>query len=353
MAMDRGARGGGGSFTLPSIFGLGRTRTGDGEEAAAAAASRAALERQLEVYPWLLSNSRPRVPEPTDLWSQLAARQRLTLAARRAQRLFPSADYPFPAQFVEDTAATAPLVLGLLNRPGNEDGGGAAAGLAAGNGLSAAAAEAERLQPLMTRGLAERFAAGAVALRRRHGLVVELGLPGLASGDELAAAAASGHADSAVAAALAKRTSATAVHITFGPHPVPPGYARQDWFGFLTLHVPAEDAEFESQPRQKRVLQAAMDAGAYVRATVRVDWPVELAVRDARSGLLRLRDRRPFFHMQLVTPHFTPYDEVFEPIRGAEKYDRGWRLKFDWRVADVDHLVEADRRRAASAEEKD
>lgn len=248
----------------------------------------------------------------------MADRQKLHVDIQRASRKhFASSYYPFPAQFLYDQAPALHDLLLALSDPET-----------AGN--------VDELQLLLTRGLAERYAAGYTALTSQHKLLPSLSFT---------------HHRAETPHTLFPHTRLTSLHFHYGPYPIPPTYKLQTW-GSMTLAIPPTDAEFISYPHQRRVLAHAQDAGVFIRATVRVDAEIEFHVRDKASGISLVRDKRPFFHVQFISPHFTPFDEIFEvgeaendngivteDTRGGAK---GWRLKWRWRVSDVDHLLESE-----------
>ncbi|KAI8799280.1 hypothetical protein BJ742DRAFT_846853 [Cladochytrium replicatum] len=129
----------------------------------------------------------------------------------------------------------------------------------------------------------------------------------------------------------------TGVHFTYGPFPPPAEYVTQHWWNLLTLHVPPSDGKFVSHPRQMEVLQAAMDAGCYMRIETKVDFTpcggIECVLWN-KTGIPIVRDKRDAVDMQFMSPHFTPWDEVFEMDEMGE-----WVLKWRWRISDVDRLL--------------
>lgn len=129
-----------------------------------------------------------------------------------------------------------------------------------------------------------------------------------------------------------------------------------------------------------------MEAGCYIKLDTMVTFkrPLELRVWDwgsdgSNNSSPRLvhTDQRQSMNIQFITPHFTPWDEIFELVpRGQEEEStatfmgmkreipeeagmnnstsgggggggggaRRWRLRFDWRISDVDYLVTPDLR---------
>jgi hypothetical protein len=126
--------------------------------------------------------------------------------------------------------------------------------------------------------------------------------------------------------------------------------------------------DYVNYPSQKELEKEAMDAGCYIKldAIINFKQPLEMRVLKwnlENGGTCEIvhTDRRKAMNIQFITPHFTPWDEIFELVpRGQEEEStatfmgikreipeddhgaRRWRLRFDWRVSDVDYLVSPD-----------
>ena len=126
------------------------------------------------------------------------------------------------------------------------------------------------------------------------------------------------------------------ISLTYGPFPPPYGYSIQHWFSFLSLVVPKEDQVFRNYPHQKEVLKRAKDDGVYLRINTTVSLPIQFSIIDNSTDVVKLQDRRNEFQMEFVSPHFTPWDEIF-----ALQKDGSWKLKWRWRVSDIDYLLKS------------
>ncbi|KAI9090945.1 hypothetical protein DFS34DRAFT_335315 [Phlyctochytrium arcticum] len=242
-------------------------------------------------YPWLLDSSPSRRPRPT-LWSALRDKHFLAVGTARARKHMNHPTYNFPNQFCQDAAAVTKEMFAALSDPER-------------------AVDEERLRPVMVRAVADRFAEGARKLKKQNKRV-EFRLKG------------------------EPQLSVSGLHFTYGPYPAPAGYIAQQWWSLIELVMPKEDNTFTSHPRQKEVMQRAMDDGVYFRVDVRATVDLEFVVFDTRSEMPLLKDRRERVELQFVSPHFTPWDEIFELDEAGE-----WFLKWQWRVSDVDWLVES------------
>ncbi|KAI8909486.1 hypothetical protein BC831DRAFT_517813 [Entophlyctis helioformis] len=286
------------SFSLPSIF------------------SSTEVDHHLIHYPWSLSTSPSREPTPT-FWQALRDKHFLTVATKRVQDHLHHPHYEFPKHFIRDAGDT---VMALLNALGDTRGAG----------------DAETLEPVMVRGLARMYADGYRSLAAKGQtpsfLIGDTVVGGSGASDRDGSSAASSKALGEARKKMAVRLRG--IHLTYGPYPVPHDYVAQDWFSFFRINVPREDSEFESHPRQKEVLKTAQDDGVFIRAKVVVDLPLEFVLTDTVSGIPLLRDRRDRIEVELVSPHFTPWDDV---VIGSEI--NGWRLAFAWRVSDIDGLM--------------
>ncbi|KAI8815864.1 uncharacterized protein EV422DRAFT_547883 [Fimicolochytrium jonesii] len=245
----------------------------------------------MSTYPWLLSSLPARRPRPT-FWSALKEKHFLALGTARARKHLHHPTYDFPDQFNIDAAAVTQELLTLLGDPRT-------------------AGDEDRLRDVMVKQLANRFAAGYRSMQAK-GQDVRYTLTGT------------------------PRVTVSGLHFHYGPYPPPEGYARQQWWQFIELVIPAEDAQFTSHPRQKEIMKHAEDDGVYFKIDTRVDLDLEFVVVDKTSGMPLIRDRRRRVELQFVSPHFTPWDEVFELDAEGE-----WLLRWKWRVSDVDWLVES------------
>lgn len=102
----------------------------------------------------------------------------------------------------------------------------------------------------------------------------------------------------------------------------------------MTLIVPGNETNFISHAHQKELLKTASDAGVYMKLTTRVDVDIEFILSDVEKNLVLLRDRRKSLDVVFVSPHFTPWDEMFDLQENG-----GWVLKWKWRICDMDGLL--------------
>ncbi|KAJ3158436.1 hypothetical protein HDU86_002905 [Geranomyces michiganensis] len=249
------------------------------------------LAAQIAEYPWLLSTQPTRRPRPT-FWSVLRDKHFLAVGTARARKHLHHPTYDFPDQFCDDAARVTRDLFSTLSDP-------------------QCAEDEAGLAPVLVRAVAERFAAGARAMTAK-GLRVEYELKG------------------------DPKVVVTGMHFTYGPYPAPAGYVAQQWWSLIELVIPEEDGIFTSHPRQKEVMQRAADDGVFFKVDTRVACDIEMIVSDAASGMPIIRDRRRNVDLQFVSPHFTPWDEVFELNEHGE-----WLLRWKWRISDIDWLVES------------
>ncbi|KAJ3152184.1 Signal peptidase complex catalytic subunit S11C [Geranomyces variabilis] len=249
------------------------------------------LAAHVAEYPWLLSTQPARRPRPT-FWSVLRDKHFLAVGTARARKHLNHPTYDFPDQFCDDAGRVARDLFAALSDP-------------------LRAEDEAGLAPVLVRAVAERFAAGARALTAKR-LRVEYVLKG------------------------EPKVTVTGTHFTYGPYPAPAGYVAQQWWSLIELVIPEEDGTFTSHPRQKEIMQRAADDGVFFKVDTRVACDVEMILSDAASGMPIIRDRRRNVDLQFVSPHFTPWDEVFELDEQGE-----WLLRWKWRISDIDWLVES------------
>ncbi|TPX67246.1 hypothetical protein SpCBS45565_g03932 [Spizellomyces sp. 'palustris'] len=250
------------------------------------------LAAEIAEYPWLLSISPSRRARPT-FWSALRDKHFLTVGTARARKHLNHPTYDFPDQFCEDVSIVTEELFKALSAPDR-------------------AGDEESLRTVMVKAVADRFAAGYRTLLSQ-GKRVEFLLNGK------------------------PKITVTGLHFTYGPYPAPTsGYVAQQWWSLIELVIPEEDSTFSSHPRQKEIMQRAMDDGVYFKVDVRVDLDVEFVVTDVKSDMPLIRDRRRRVELQFISPHFSPWDEVFELDAAGE-----WKLRWQWRISDVDWIVES------------
>ncbi|KAJ3270929.1 hypothetical protein HDV01_007326 [Terramyces sp. JEL0728] len=240
-------------------------------------------------YPWNLSGVNFSEPIPT-FWESVKAKQNLKLATERISKHLKDDAYEFPYKFQEDVAATVKEVFAALSNP-------------------QFAPDSDHLIQYMTKGICSKFIAGYHTLKqKKQSVEFQITKP--------------------------INVVVTGAHLYYGPFPVPEGYAAQNWLGFLTLNIPEEYSHFENHNAQKELLKAASDEGVYFRIETIIETDIEIIVTDDTTGLPVLRDRRTRFGVTFTSPHFTPWDEIFDL-----QPDYTWKLKWDWRISDVDGLL--------------
>ncbi|KAJ3112776.1 hypothetical protein HDU96_004191 [Phlyctochytrium bullatum] len=264
----------------------------------------------LASYPWLLSSvpARPQhlnepIPVPNTVpgfWDTMKQNHLLQLGINRAKVVLHDPAYEFPHDFQRDAAKVFKRFLGALSDP------------------SSAASE-DQLSELMLKRLAREFVAGWADLQSK-GRRAELSLKDFDAPASAPTPTPTVHVKS--------------LYFTYGPYPVPPGYISQAWLGLFTIVIPEEDAHFVSHPRQKRVLRAAEDDGCYFTVRCRIPQTVYFRIVDEETGAVVLRDRREGVEVEFISPHFTPWDEIFEL-----QPDGTWKLRWMWRLSDVDSLL--------------
>ncbi|KAJ3083090.1 hypothetical protein HK102_001265 [Quaeritorhiza haematococci] len=328
-----------------------------------------AIQSEVLTFPWLLSDSPPRKPLPT-FWSTVRDKQLLAAGTKRA-RTHLHKPYDFPHSFIDDATEAVKDLFDLMSDPER-------------------ACEEEEVREIMIRALAERFIPEYRKLRERGQRVEFLfpqrslatkaknrllvstdpeeqereaarrrnaSTPLLPAGEEeehqhlelSRSVMAMDGSKSAVQSYTPEEyvedkwegipldIRVTGVNFTYGPYPPPPDHVVQNWWNFVNLVIPKEDSFFKSYPDQKRVMQRAMDEGVYIKVDTVLEAHVEFVLWDENGGagaMPLMRDRRKRIEIQFVSPHFNPWDEIFELDERGK-----WRLRWQWRVSDIDHLV--------------
>jgi hypothetical protein len=232
-------------------------------------------------YPWSLeTNAKP----IGSFWGTIRTKHLLNLGFIRARKLFKDEAYPFPYQFETDAADIVTNCFSLLSSP--------------------QAADSTKLEKYMVEGLVNKYRQGFINLEKTD------------------------RVPSYVLHSKPK-VRLNSMHFAYGPFPPPKDYIGQEWFDFITILLPKEDAHFESHPRQNQLLEQAEGQGCHVRIDTTIEMDIEFVLSNTQS-LPLLRDRRQFLDISFTSPHFTPWDTIFDL-----QPDGTWKLNWDWKIANI------------------
>ncbi|KAI9345018.1 hypothetical protein BDR26DRAFT_857106 [Obelidium mucronatum] len=151
----------------------------------------------------------------------------------------------------------------------------------------------------------------------------------------------------------------TSWHWIFGPCPPPPDHVYQHWLNFYSVIIPESVSNQMEYHELKDIKEEAVNNGIICRLYVSFDCPIEFSLIDLDTGIPIFKDTRPRFDLQFTSPHYSPWDDVLEPYTPAFGVEMGsgnpkngsssfwkpelrpeeWRLKWDWKVCDVDYLL--------------
>ena len=232
-------------------------------------------------FPWQLSSieNKP-LPAVMDTIKQAHYRN---LGITRARKLLKDDAYNFPKQFNLDSAKVFVDTLDAL--PTNES----------------------KLKDLMTMELYELYAKGLSRLAsKKETISFEF------------------HSE--------PKVRVNKLHFYYGPSPIPENYITQNWLDLISITLPQEDAVFESHGRQSELMQRAEKEGCYFRIDTTIDVDLEFTLFN-ENGLPLIRDCRSFVDVEFTSPHFTPFDEIFDL-----QEDGTWKLGFPWRIVDIDRV---------------
>ncbi|KAI8892810.1 hypothetical protein BC833DRAFT_610595 [Globomyces pollinis-pini] len=240
-------------------------------------------------FPWYLSTSK-NVNHSLSFWQSIKQKHLVNCGIERAAKNHLNDEYyDFPFRFYDDVVIILHNFFETLSNPNKYD--------------------HDHLSTLMTKGLANQFIDG-LQLSKSMGQFPKFVL----------------HSQ--------PKVRLRGVHFTYGPYPVPSNYCPQEW-DYITIMVPEEDAQFTSYKKNHQLLKEAMDQGCYFRIKATIDCDLEFAIIDSKSDIPLMRDRRKSFDMTFTSPHFTPWDTIFELDEGGK-----YRLAWDWRISDVDYRLE-------------
>jgi hypothetical protein len=249
-------------------------------------------------YPWLLSTMPYREGKPKSLFKKLLHASNLQTGVQKASRHFHYNAYPFPEAFEEQAKETARDLLIKLSDPES-------------------ATSVDSLREIMIKTLAEQLVPEHVKLANMGAQISfePRGPMGLAD--------------------LPIKIKTKLIRFVYGPYPVPHGYTMQIWADYLILVIPEDQNEFHSYTHQVELERRTMEEGVYMRVDTEASLDVDFVVKD-HDGQELIRDHRPTIDLQFVSPHFTPWDEIF-----ALQPDGNWKLAFDWKISDIDYLLNA------------
>jgi hypothetical protein len=235
-------------------------------------------------YPWTLETNTLARPIPS-FWDTIRSKHLLNMGYSRARKLFKDEAYPFPYQFEADASKIITNCLKLLS---SEQG-----------------AIPAKLQEFMVDGMVNRYKAGT---------------------DQLI------ETDKAPSYVFhsSPNIRINAMHFTYGPFPPPENYVSQKWLDFMTIMLPKDEAIFESHPRQNELMKNAENEGCYLRIDTTAEFDIEFVISNSQ-GLPFLRDRRSFLDVSFTSPHFNPWDIIFDL-----QSDGTWKLNWDWKIVNID-----------------
>lgn len=228
--------------------------------------------------------------EPTrGIWGIIKQRHLRNIGTSRARGLLKEDVYHVPLQLQEDAARVIETAFETLN--------------------SDKVTELEGLNGLMLQSLAEEFIAGNKRMVD-DGIKVNF------------------------ISHTKPKVTIEGYYFTYGPFPIPDNYVPQSWLDFITFVIPIEDADFESHPKQNEITAKAANEGCYFRIDTRVDWDLEFVLTCTTTDVVLVRDRRKILNVSFLSPHFTPWDEIFHLQK-----DGRWKLAWDWKISDIDSLL--------------
>lgn len=102
----------------------------------------------------------------------------------------------------------------------------------------------------------------------------------------------------------------------------------------MTLIVPRDNDQFISYNHQKEIMKKASDQGVYMRISTEISSKISFILTSIETGEVTFQDDREVFNVEFVSPHFNPWDEIFDL-----QEDGSWKLKFFWRISDIDGVL--------------
>jgi hypothetical protein len=102
----------------------------------------------------------------------------------------------------------------------------------------------------------------------------------------------------------------------------------------MTLIVPQSEDQFISYPHQTELLKRTSAEGAYIRISTEIKANLSFVITCTETGQVIMEDIRDVFKVEFVSPHFTQWDELYEL-----QNDGTWKIKWSWRISDIDGLL--------------
>jgi hypothetical protein len=119
---------------------------------------------------------------------------------------------------------------------------------------------------------------------------------------------------------------------TIGQYPIPKDFVGQTWLNSITFVIPKEHEKFHSHPRQQELVDAAHKQGCHVKISCTLDCKLDLVVKDKSTGLVLRRDSYSEFYVSFISPHFTPYDDIF-----TRQPDGSCKLNWIWKICEFEN----------------
>jgi hypothetical protein len=240
----------------------------------------------LSNFPWKLSSQVHQKPLPS-VWESIKTEHLKNLGIVRARGLLRNDAYNFPDQFNADALEVfneSVQKLSVKGGPSQDD-----------------------LEQLMDPGLASLYCRGLADLRE-HGQSI------------------------AFVTKSKPLLRINQIDFTYGPLPVPEDHIAQNWFNYITLIIPKDQSQFKTHQHQNYLLEQAGKIGCSFRLDCTIKLDLEFVLSN-ENELPLLRDQRSSIQVTFTSPHFNPWDEIFNL-----QEDGTWKLAFRWKIVDIDDV---------------
>ena len=121
---------------------------------------------------------------------------------------------------------------------------------------------------------------------------------------------------------------------SIGQYPIPEGYVEQTWLTSITYIIPKEDEKFKSHQKQQALVDTAHRYGCHVEIMCSLDCDFDLTIKDESTGLVLSRESYTKFDVSFISPHFTPYDDIF-----TLQTDGSCKLSWNWKISRFEKTI--------------
>lgn len=241
-------------------------------------------------YPWCLSTSISNVISKSTATESLLDKNAALYGVEEARRLLLYPAYDFPKAFLREAEQNIVEMFDLLSDPN-------------------CAKNVNSLLPLMSKRIAVEYCKGSRDLYSKGRYIKLEPLEQF-------------------------NVTIMYVHFTYGPYPVPRNHIKRTYLGHSEFWIPSKFSDAMDADSIQDAESNARNEGCYFRVGIRTGGEIKCTVYDSETNEPIISDVRDSVDIEFITPHFDPWDPIYE-----HQADSTWKLKFRWRISDIDGFI--------------